>query len=130
MDSAAVGAILNVLFDQLASWEFINFFRGRKQEERLLQKLKIMLLGIKPLLNDADLKQWTDPPVKDWMDELKDVIYHADDLMDEFATKAMQSKLDSEFRTRSSTIRNLLDSWSPFGQGTFSRLLIQLPTII
>ena len=120
---ALLSACLQVLFDRMASHEFINFFRGQKEEERLLKKLKIMLLAVRPLLNDAELKQWTDPAVKDWVDELKDVIYYADDLLDEIATEAMRSKLDSEFPTSSSsstsTISDLLVSWSPSGEGMY-----------
>ena len=128
-----MGAILNVLFDLLAFRDLINFFRGRKsKEEGLLDKLKIQLLAVRSLLEDAEYKQWTDTAVKDWMDEFKDSIYHADDLLDEITTEALQSKLDSEFPTSSSStttaaeaIRDLHGSWFPFDtQGTYIYIYI------
>ena len=48
------------------------------------------------LLNDAEEKQISDPAVKKWLDELKDAVYVADDLLDEIAYEAMRCKLEAE----------------------------------
>ncbi|KAH7863450.1 hypothetical protein Vadar_017672 [Vaccinium darrowii] len=95
---AFLSATLQVLFDRLASREFINSFRGRKHDERLLKKLKLKLLGLNKVLNDAEKKQITDQSVKAWLDELKDTIYHAEDLMDEIATEALRCKVEAEYQ--------------------------------
>ncbi|KAL7245898.1 hypothetical protein ACSBR2_001100 [Camellia fascicularis] len=103
---AFLSATLQVLLDRLASPEVINFFRGKKHGDRvplLLKKLKRSLLGLKAVLNDAENKQITNPDVKEWVEELKDVIYHADDLVDEIATEALRSKTEADYQSSSST---------------------------
>ncbi|CAL5386412.1 unnamed protein product [Camellia sinensis] len=100
---ALLSATLQVLFDRLASREVINVFRGRKDGDRLLKRLKLSLLGLNAVLNDAENKQITNPAVKEWMEELKDVIYHADDLVDEIATEALRSKSEADYQSSSSS---------------------------
>ena len=53
-----------------------------------LRKLKTTLLLINAVLNDAEEKQITSPAVKEWVNELKDAAYHAQDLVDEVVTDA------------------------------------------
>ncbi|XP_028077225.1 uncharacterized protein LOC114279210 [Camellia sinensis] len=100
MAAALVGgflsASLQVLFDRLASPELVNFFRARKHDHELLKKLKLRLLGLNAVLDDAEDEQITNPAVKDWLDELKDVVYHADDLLDDIATEALRCKSDEQ----------------------------------
>ncbi|KAG5527642.1 hypothetical protein RHGRI_028537 [Rhododendron griersonianum] len=96
---AVLSATLQVLLDRLASREFINFFRGRKHDGRLLKKMKLKLIGLNKVLNDAENKQITDQAVKDWLDELKDAVYHADDLVDEIATEALRCKAEAEYQS-------------------------------
>ena len=43
------------------------------------------LLSADAVLIDEEEKQFTNPAVKKWLDELKDVVYDADDLLDEIA---------------------------------------------
>ncbi|CAL5384403.1 unnamed protein product [Camellia sinensis] len=100
---AFLSATLQVLFDRLASREVINVFRGRKDGDRLLKKLNLSLLELRAVLNDAENKQITNPAVKEWAEELKDVIYHADDLVDEIATEALRSKSEADYQSSSST---------------------------
>ena len=46
-----------MLFDRLASRE-LNFFRGQKHDDRLFEKkMKLKLLGLNAVLNDAEDKQ-------------------------------------------------------------------------
>ncbi|GFY89050.1 NB-ARC domain-containing disease resistance protein [Actinidia rufa] len=91
---AFLSATLQVIFDRLASPEVVNFFRGPKRNEgdKLLQKLKLSLRGMKPVLDDAETRQITDQSVQEWVDELKHVVYEADDLVDEIATEALRLK--------------------------------------
>ncbi|XP_028054933.1 putative disease resistance RPP13-like protein 1 [Camellia sinensis] len=103
---AFLSATLQVLLDRLASPVVINFFRGKKHGDRvplLHKKLKLSLLGLKAVLNDAENKQITNPAVKEWVEELKDVIYHADDIVDEIATEALRSKSEADYQSSSST---------------------------
>ncbi|KAG6679194.1 hypothetical protein I3842_14G118600 [Carya illinoinensis] len=94
-----LAAFLKVLFDRMASHEFVDFLRGRKLSDGLLDKLKTELLSIEVVLEDAEDKQVTNPSVKKWLDELKHAVYDAEDVLDEIATKALQSKLNAELGT-------------------------------
>ncbi|XP_057448851.1 putative disease resistance RPP13-like protein 1 [Lotus japonicus] len=84
---AALGALFNVVFDKLASREVVNFIRGKKLGP-LLDRMKATLTVVRFVLNDAEKRQITDSDVKDWLSELKHVVYMADDLLDQVSTKA------------------------------------------
>ncbi|KAG2671096.1 hypothetical protein I3760_14G117500 [Carya illinoinensis] len=96
---ALLSSFLQVFFDRMASREFVDFLRGRKPSDELLYKLKNVLLSVGAVLEDAEDKQVTNSSVKTWLDELKDAVYHAEDVLDQLATKTLQSKLDAEFGT-------------------------------
>ncbi|KAF5471159.1 hypothetical protein F2P56_011620 [Juglans regia] len=107
---ALLSAFLQVLFDRMASREFIDFLRGRKPSEELLYKLKNVLLSVGAVLEDAEDKQVTNSSVKMWHNDLKDAVYDAEDVLDKIATKALQSKLDAEFGTTPSKVRNYIQT--------------------
>ena len=88
---ALLSAFIDVLFDKLASPQFVNFIRGKKSD-KLLQKMKSQLLVVKVVLADAEKRQITDSNVKEWLDLLNDIVYEVDDLLDEASTKAATQK--------------------------------------
>ena len=92
---AFLSASLQVLFDRLASRDVVNFIRGHKLDYALLKKLKRKLLTVDAVLDDAEAKQITKPAVKEWMDELKVVVYDAEDVLDEIATEDLRRKIES-----------------------------------
>ncbi|KAF7114884.1 hypothetical protein RHSIM_RhsimUnG0071200 [Rhododendron simsii] len=106
---ALLGAAFGVLLGHLTSKEFINFFRG-KHDESLLKKLKLKLLGLNKVLNDAEDKQFTHPGVKEWLDELKGAVYDAEDLLDEIATQALRCKVEAEYQSGSNQVQSLISS--------------------
>ncbi|CAL5381853.1 unnamed protein product [Camellia sinensis] len=55
-----------------------------------------MLSQIEALLIDAEDKQLTDQAVNLWLDDLQDLAYDLDDLVDEFATEALRHKLKAK----------------------------------
>ncbi|KAJ9153501.1 hypothetical protein P3X46_026930 [Hevea brasiliensis] len=118
---AFLSAFLQVLFDRLASQEIVDYFRGRKVNDIQLQKLKITLLSVDAVLNDAEAKQITYPAVKQWLDELKDAAYDAEDLLDEIATEALQQKLEAESRSGTRQVRRST-FLSPFEKGLSSNI--------
>ncbi|XP_004298343.1 PREDICTED: putative disease resistance RPP13-like protein 1 [Fragaria vesca subsp. vesca] len=93
---AFLSSALAVLFDRIASRPVVDFIRGKKTTAGLLDKLKIKLLSVNNLLDDAEERQIREPEVRKWLDELKDVLYHADDLLDEIKTAALRSNMERE----------------------------------
>ncbi|KAL6311749.1 hypothetical protein AAG906_022954 [Vitis piasezkii] len=95
MADALLSASLQVLFDRLASPELVNFIRGQKLSQELLTDFKRKLLVVHKALNDAEVKQFSDPLVKEWLVQVKDVVYHAEDLLDEIATEALRCEIEA-----------------------------------
>jgi ElaB/YqjD/DUF883 family membrane-anchored ribosome-binding protein len=107
MAEALLSAFLGVLFDRLSSWELLNF-ACRKGLEKKLEKWSRMLPRIKAVLADAEEKQDHGVEVKKWLDDLRDLAYDVDDILDEFATKALQQKLTGGYQARTSKVRNFI----------------------
>ncbi|KAM4087764.1 hypothetical protein ACB094_07G020600 [Castanea mollissima] len=61
-----------------------------------LDKLKSTMSTIQSVLQDAEEKQWNSKAITDWLRKLKDVAYHADNVLDEFATEALMRKVEKE----------------------------------
>ncbi|XP_060216760.1 putative disease resistance RPP13-like protein 1 [Lycium barbarum] len=80
---SALGAFLQVLFDRMATREFLNLFRGRKKDTKILKKLKTTLKTLSTVLDDVETREMRDEHVREWLDDLKDVVYHADEGLDE-----------------------------------------------
>ena len=123
MGGAVLSASLQVLFDKMASWEVLDFFRGRKLNDALLMKMKIVLLTVHAVINDAEEKQITNPAVKEWLDELKDAVYDAEDLLDEMATEVLKSQMEAESKIPINQVWNLISaSFNPFNKKIESRV--------
>ena len=97
---AFLSATLQVLFDRMASPEVLDFIRGRKVPDNLLVKLETSCLALNAVLNDAEEKEITNPPVKRWLDELRDAVCDAENLLDEIATEALQCQLEAKNKVR------------------------------
>ena len=120
---AFLSASLQVLFDRLASPEVLTFLQGKKRSDKLLWKLKIKLLAVQVVLDDAEEKQITNPHVKEWVVELKHVVYDAEDLLDEIAIEALRRKMESDSQTISTQVRSIILSGpNPFSQRIKSRV--------
>ncbi|KAK7258200.1 hypothetical protein RIF29_32719 [Crotalaria pallida] len=80
------GALLNAVFDTLlermSSPEVVNFFMKEKISNQLLKNLKVSLLSVTAVLNDAEEKHMTNASVKEWRNELQDLAFDADDMLD------------------------------------------------
>ncbi|XVF83137.1 hypothetical protein PTKIN_Ptkin16aG0109400 [Pterospermum kingtungense] len=92
---AFLSASLQVMLERMASREVMDFIRGKKVEDALLKKLKPTLMSVNAVLDDAENKQITNPSVRSWIDELKDAVYDAEDLLDEISYEALRSKMES-----------------------------------
>ncbi|KAB1205304.1 putative disease resistance RPP13-like protein 1 [Morella rubra] len=100
-------ALIQVLLERLVSRELLNFAH-REGLRRKLEKLKNTLSIIQAVVDDAEEKQHTDKAVKKWLDDLIDLAYDAEDLLDEFTTEALRRKIMGENRADSSKVQNLI----------------------
>ncbi|XP_058723090.1 putative disease resistance RPP13-like protein 1 [Vicia villosa] len=81
------------LLGKIAYPAVVAFFKKNQSSVTLLKRLKISLLSINVVLSDAEEKQITNGYVKEWMEELKGVVFDADDVMDEICTYAKISEV-------------------------------------
>ncbi|KAL2514464.1 putative disease resistance RPP13-like protein 1 [Forsythia ovata] len=87
-----LGAFVTVLLERLASRELLNFLRPSGIDAQL-KKWRRTLLMIKAVLTDAENKQTRNEAVKEWLNDLEDLAYDLDDLVDKLNTEALQRKL-------------------------------------
>ena len=86
LGGAILSPFLQVLFDRMASSRFFS-----SVHVSLVMKCRRSWKHhycINAVLNDAEEKQITNPAVKERVNELKDVAYDAEDVLDEIATDA------------------------------------------
>ncbi|KAF8038932.1 hypothetical protein BT93_B1477 [Corymbia citriodora subsp. variegata] len=101
-----LGAFLQVLFDRLASPKLLNFARREGIDTRL-KKWEKMLESIKEVLDDAEDRQLADHRgVKSWLEDLRNLAYDIEDLLDEFIIESTKSK--SKVESSTSKARSLL----------------------
>ncbi|KAF2319604.1 hypothetical protein GH714_017467 [Hevea brasiliensis] len=96
----------------------IEVWWGVKDE---LQKLKGTVSRIRAVLLDAEKKSALNEQVKVWLGKLQEIVYDADDLIDDFATEALQRRVMTGNRMtkeHSGTLRlkglSPTESWSLF----------------
>ena len=104
---AALSAFFDKLFDKFSSSDLLKTFR-KENFDADLKKWESMLLKIQLVLGDAEEKQLTSRLVKIWLDELEDLAYDVDDILDEFATEALRRQLNPE--PNKSKIRKIIDA--------------------
>ncbi|XP_039155940.1 putative disease resistance protein RGA3 [Eucalyptus grandis] len=71
----------------------IQLARGARDD---LKRLKYTVKTIQTVLLDAEKKQWDSEQVKLWLARLKDVLYDAQDLLDDVATEDLRRKVTPE----------------------------------
>ncbi|KMT16773.1 hypothetical protein BVRB_2g042590 [Beta vulgaris subsp. vulgaris] len=96
-----LGAFLPVLIDKLASGgitQFLKLVKGKKIGAETIQKWEHTLRMIAALLTDAEHRRQTDEGdfLKKWFEDLEDLAYDLEDILDEFASKAQLHKLEEE----------------------------------
>ncbi|KAG4959964.1 hypothetical protein AAZX31_13G168800 [Glycine max] len=100
---ALLSAFLQVAFEKLASHLVRDFFRGRKLDQKLLNNLEIKLNSIQALANDAELKQFRDPLVRNWLLKVKDAVFDAEDILDEIQHEISKCQVEAEAEAESQT---------------------------
>ncbi|KAF5469816.1 hypothetical protein F2P56_010375 [Juglans regia] len=107
---AFLSALLGVVFDKMASPRVVHFISKQKSTKKLLKKMEISLRSMNMVLEDAEEKEVTNPNVKMWIDELKEVAYDVEDILDEIATEALRCQLRAEFKLVAGNVRNFISS--------------------
>ena len=108
-----MSASIQVFNDKMASRDVLEFFRRRKLNDLLLKMLKLKLLSANVPLKDAEEKQIRNPDVREWIAELQDAIYDADDLLNDINSEALRCQWGGESgSTGNSTISLVLNFFS------------------
>ncbi|KAL4394892.1 hypothetical protein AHAS_Ahas02G0197400 [Arachis hypogaea] len=87
---AYLSSFVDAVLKKLSSLDVNSTPMARKlADQDLLQRLKLSLRSVRPVLDDAEQKLIrNDQEVKKWLLDLQDALYMADDLLDELSTKA------------------------------------------
>ncbi|KAL6327655.1 hypothetical protein AAG906_022218 [Vitis piasezkii] len=89
---AVLSGFIQKLVDMVASPELWKYAR-EEQVDSELNEWKKILMKIYAVLHDAEDKQMTNPLVKMWLHDLRDLAYDVEDILDEFATQALRRNL-------------------------------------
>ncbi|KAK8928371.1 putative disease resistance protein RGA3 [Platanthera zijinensis] len=84
-------SLLKFVSDQLAT-KALSEFALLTGADKELRKLERTLSTIQDVLEDAETRQVKERALRSWLRKLKDLAYEADDVLDDFATKAMKLK--------------------------------------
>ncbi|KAK2637928.1 hypothetical protein Ddye_026170 [Dipteronia dyeriana] len=96
---AFVPALLGLLVDELRSSDLLKFARQEKVSNEL-KRWEKNLKKIQAVLEDADEKQITSRVLKLWLEDLRDLAFDLEDLLDEFSTQYLQQKLMNKSKVR------------------------------
>ncbi|XP_031257432.1 putative disease resistance RPP13-like protein 1 [Pistacia vera] len=115
-----VSELFKGLFKILESKEVQDFARNLVGVDSELKELGEKVQMVENLLGNAEDKQLTDKRVKEWLDNLQDWAFDAEDLLDEFAYHASRRKLKAEHQASSSKVMSCLRASfpSPFHMGS------------
>ncbi|XP_006345389.2 putative disease resistance protein RGA3 [Solanum tuberosum] len=92
MAEAVLSALMEVLFQKTASQIFQkNGLLGSTKKEML--NLQSTFSTIQAVLQDAEDRQMKEKALKNWLVKLKDIVYEADDLLDEYMTELLRHKV-------------------------------------
>ncbi|XP_057743492.1 putative disease resistance protein At3g14460 [Arachis stenosperma] len=94
---AFLSGFINVVFDRLLTKDAVNLVLGKKLDPDLVKRLKISLHAAEAVLDDAEYKQLGDESVREWLNDLRDAVYEADDLLDAVLTKEAIQKEGSSY---------------------------------
>ncbi|RVW72204.1 putative disease resistance RPP13-like protein 1 [Vitis vinifera] len=110
---AILSGFIQKLVDMVTSPELWKYAR-KEQVDSELKRWKNILIKIYVVLNDAEEKQMTNPLVKIWLDELRDLAYDVEDILDDFATEALRSSLImAQPQQGTSKVQGMLSSLIP-----------------
>ncbi|KAG4150028.1 hypothetical protein ERO13_D05G370200v2 [Gossypium hirsutum] len=107
---AAVSAFLELLSAKLLD-SALNFVADYQQVRQQLKLWQSVLADIKAVLNHAEEEQIQDEGVKNWLDDLQDLAYDVDDILDEAAYQKLSLQI-AQAQASSSKRRKLITTVS------------------
>ncbi|XP_072078152.1 putative disease resistance RPP13-like protein 1 [Arachis hypogaea] len=126
---AYLSPLVEVVLDNLSSmFEDDSVLNGNHSALELLGRLQNCLYNVGPALDDAELKQFSDKKVKEWLVDLQDALYMADDLLDEISTKAAIAATKRN-AGNSSSWSHLVDSYIE-DTGDIEKIVRRLETVV
>ncbi|KAK4414500.1 putative disease resistance RPP13-like protein 1 [Sesamum alatum] len=111
-----LSAFIQVLFQQLASAATMALARREKVESHF-KKLSQSLSIIQAVLDDAEEKQLMENAVKVWLEDLRDLAYDLDDILDEITTQAMIQDSKGIQHNRTSMVWKFIPTCSSYTPG-------------
>ncbi|KAK8273065.1 hypothetical protein V6Z11_D11G380600 [Gossypium hirsutum] len=103
---AALSGFLDLLVGKSLD-SALNFVADHKQLHQQLKQWQSILSDIQAVLDDAEEKQIKNMGVKKWLEDLQDLAYDVDDILDEFAYEELRLKLNKS-QAQASTSK---DEW-------------------
>ncbi|KAL6126680.1 hypothetical protein ACLB2K_074726 [Fragaria x ananassa] len=94
-----VGVLVDVLIERLATLALDKVERELKLVVGVKQEIKNLtkkLIAIRAVLEDAEQRQVMEASVKLWLDELNDVSFDMDDVLDEWITRVEKHQLEKQ----------------------------------
>ncbi|TYI58736.1 hypothetical protein E1A91_D11G381800v1 [Gossypium mustelinum] len=105
---AALSVFLELLGGKLLD-SALNFVADHNQLRPQLKQWQSILPDIQAVLDDAEEKQIKNTGVKKWLEDLQDLAYDVDDILDEFAYEELRLKLNkSQAQASTSKVRKLI----------------------
>ncbi|KAL1146398.1 hypothetical protein V6Z11_A11G369300, partial [Gossypium hirsutum] len=105
---AALSVFLELLGGKLLN-SALNFVADHKQLRHQLKQWQSILPDIQAVLTDAEEKQIKNEGVKKWLDDLQDLAYDVDNILDEFAYEELRLKLQKpQSQASTSKVRKLI----------------------
>ncbi|KAB2006747.1 hypothetical protein ES319_D11G368900v1 [Gossypium barbadense] len=105
---AALSGFLDLLVGKSLD-SALNFVADHYQLHEQLKQWQSILPDIQAVLDDAEEKQIKNMGVKKWLEDLQDLAYDVDDILDEFAYEELRLNLqDTQAQARPSKIRKFI----------------------
>ncbi|XP_008384580.2 putative disease resistance RPP13-like protein 1 [Malus domestica] len=89
-----LAAFLQLLLDRLTPREILDYFGNFRGVGKKLEKWRSTLSTIGAVLSDAEERQLTEGGVKLWLDDLRDLAYAVEDMLDKFAAQMLKRMIE------------------------------------